>query len=172
MLGGYYLGQLYLGISGSASTLDILMVQDSFHNVSSDNINIVHYQVLATDGSLHSITSDNITLAEIYELLINNGLHGIASNNIAISILYELFVNNTKHSTSSQSILKIFNWDEMNKFFGTYVKDFGSLGDLEKIDSPDTSIYVIKKEKLGTFNSVSIDNSGTYIKENNKQGIL
>ena len=172
MLGGYYLGQSYLGISGGASRLDELIIHGSVHEITAENVKIIQYHILPVDNTGHEISSDNLTTYILYALLVENGIHGLATDNVRLIQLYTLLIDNTTHDTLSRHILKIFNWDEMNKFFGLYIKDFGEQGAIDSIEKPDTSIYILDKDKNGVFTTSEVDKGGVYIKNNNKQGLL
>lgn len=172
MLGGQYLGHLPTGASIHTPTFGVLIIQGSTHETLSGILDILQYHTVGIDDTTHETTSGNLSLNEVLQLLINNSLHSITSNNAELAILYALLVNSSTHETSSQAMLKIFNWDEMNKFFGTYIKDFEDVGSLNNVDGPDTSIFVIEHDNKGTYSVSSISSTGTYIKKHNKQGIL
>lgn len=63
MFGGYYLGQLYLGISGLPSS-GSLSVQQPSHQLSSDNVTLVQKHTIVVDSDSHTLTSENITLTQ------------------------------------------------------------------------------------------------------------
>ncbi len=172
MLGGYYLGQIYLGISGTLSQKDVLIIQSATHNHYADNLEIIQLHFILIDGTIHSVTSENIDLEQLHNLLVSNTLHSVISDKASLTQLHNLLVGNANHSLTSSHILKIFNWDELGKFFGTYLKDYGDEGVLDKLDTPEKSIYILDREKLGTFTGSEPNETGTYIKDNNKQGIL
>lgn len=128
MLGGYYLGYSYLGISGTLNQDDILIIQNALHG---------HYV-------------DNIDLLQICSLLIDAALH----------------------STSSDKISKIFNWDDVNKYFGIYIKDYVDSGVFDSVPDIDKEIYILKQKQLGSFSQSGVDESGIYIKEDTSKGLL
>lgn len=125
MLGGYYLGQLYLGISGLPSA-GILSVVPSSHQLSSDNINLTQKHLLVVNSSGHTLSSENITLIQKHVLSVDNALHthlgdnasitsehflgiddsyhGVFSTEIQLTQKHTLVVENTTHSSSSDNL--------------------------------------------------------------------
>ncbi len=125
MLGGYYLGQLYLGISGLPSSGN-LTVQAANHQLTSDNITLTQKQTIVIANALHGLTSGNITLTQKHlvtadnaahtlmsenvaitseqVLGINSAFHGLTSTNIDLTQKHTIVVNNTAHSLTSQNV--------------------------------------------------------------------
>ncbi len=79
MLGGYYLGQAYLGISGLPAA-GLLTIQDSSHSHSVDNITLIQQHLLAIANSAHTLTSENLALIEHKLLAIANATHSGAQS--------------------------------------------------------------------------------------------
>lgn len=103
MLGGYYLGQLYLGISGLPDT-GTLSVQSSSHQLSSDNITITQKHTLVTSSAVHSLASDNVTIIQKFILKADDTIHNITSDNVSIISFFDI------------------------RDKGIYIKDFGHSG--------------------------------------------
>lgn len=171
MLGGYYLGQLYLGISGLVRYY-ILDIDTSNHSVTFNGITLTQLHNLILYNSLNNLTSDSLSLTQLHNILVNSAINRLDSDNITILQFHNLLVATTTHSVSSKKILKIFNWDEMNKFFGIYIKEYESLGGIDTVNSPDAISFIVPTTQSGSLSSIEITNQGTYIKDNNKQGIL
>lgn len=128
MYGGYYLGQLYLGISGlpSSGTLTVqssshqlssdnltltqkhtLVINSAAHTLVSDNITITQKHQLSIANTIHALTSDNIVLTQKHVLALNNALHGLTSSNISLTQKHTIVVNNTSHSLSSDNTVLV-----------------------------------------------------------------
>jgi hypothetical protein len=103
MLGGYYLGQLYLGISGLPAA-GILSVPASSHQLSSGNIALTQKQTLVVNSDTHSLTSVNITLTQKHLLTVENAIHTLMSENVAITSEQVLGINNAFHGVTSPEI--------------------------------------------------------------------
>lgn len=63
MLGAFYIGGFYLGQSASTTSSFILIVQDSLHSASVDNVTLQQNHFLAIAEATHTIISDNALLA-------------------------------------------------------------------------------------------------------------
>lgn len=103
MLGGYYLGQLYLGISGLPAG-GILSPQGSSHQLSSDNITLTQKHTIVVDSAAHTLASDNLTLTQKHLLAIDAALHTLMSENVALTSEHFLGVNDAFHSLVSTEI--------------------------------------------------------------------
>ena len=125
MLGGYYLGQLYLGVSGLPSA-GILSLVPASHQLTSDNItltqkhtlvvaNALHghtagsvvltqKHLLAVENAIHSLQTDNVAITSEQVLGINSAFHGLTSTNIDLTQKHTLVVNNTSHGLTSQNV--------------------------------------------------------------------
>lgn len=103
MLGGYYLGQLYLGISGLPSS-GTLSVQNASHQLSSDNINLTQKHTLVVNSAVHTLTSGNITLIQKHALTVENASHTLMSENVALTSEHFLGVNDAYHGLTSTEI--------------------------------------------------------------------
>lgn len=104
MLGGYYLGQLYLGISGLPSA-GVLSVVPSSHQLSSDNVTLTQKHTIVVDAVAHTLTSENITLTQKHVLSVDNAFHTLMSENVAITSEHFLGVNDAFHGLTSAEIL-------------------------------------------------------------------
>jgi len=103
MLGGYYLGQLYLGISGLPSA-GVLSVVPSSHQLSSDQINLTQKHLLIVDAVSHSLTSENITLTQKHVLSVDNAFHTHLGDNASITSEHFLGVDDAYHGLTSTEI--------------------------------------------------------------------
>ncbi len=106
MLGGYYLGQQYLGISGLPSS-GAISVQDSSHSHSVENITLIQQHVLTLANAVHSLTSDNLDLIEHKTLVIDSTLHSLTSDLIVLTQAHTIVVDNTTHGLTSDNIALI-----------------------------------------------------------------
>ena len=106
MLGGYYLGQLYLGESGSMQS-GLLTIQDSFHDHTVDNINIIQQHLITVQDALHGHTVDNIILTENKTLVIASSLHSLTSGSIVLVQAHTIAVEDTTHGLTSDNIVII-----------------------------------------------------------------
>lgn len=196
MLGGYYLGQAYLGISGLPST-GSLTVQDSSHTLTSDNIALIQQHVIALANALHSLTSDNLDLIEHKTLVIDSTLHSLVSDLIVLTQAHTLVVDNTTHGLTSDQIaliqqhtLSIANASHslatdgnlvLNQFLLLNTPDSSFIG----LSSPEifisqNNILVISDSSLTLIDNLTrIINladyqyfAGTYIKEFSQSGNL
>ena len=172
MLGGYYLGQLYLGLSGTLNQDDILIIHNALHGHYVDNIDLLQICSLLIDEARHSTSSDNIDLVQIYQMMIDYCRHSSSSDIISLCQLQNLLIDAALHSTSSDKISKIFNWDDVNKYFGIYIKDYVDSGVFDSVPDIDKEIYILKQKQLGSFSQSGVDESGIYIKEDTSKGLL
>lgn len=106
MLGGYYLGQQYLGISGLPSA-GVISVQDSSHSHGVDNITLIQQHVLTLADTTHSLTSDNLDLIEHKTLVIDSSLHSLTSDSIVLVQAHTIVVEDTTHGLTSDNIVII-----------------------------------------------------------------
>lgn len=119
MLGGYYLGQTYLGVSGWTGS-GLLSVQNTNHGHTSDNIalvqqhfivvnntshsltsqviDLIEHKLLSVSPTNHSLVSDVINLIQKHILATSNSLHGLTSDNIVLLQKHTLSVANSTHS--------------------------------------------------------------------------
>lgn len=119
MLGGYYLGQQYLGISGwtasgaitvqnasHSHTVDnialiqqhVLVVNDTTHSLTSDILDLIEHKTLAIASASHSLTSDIISLIQQHTIVISDSLHGLTSDSIILLQQHTLAVADSEHS--------------------------------------------------------------------------
>lgn len=103
MLGGYYLGQLYLGISGLPAG-GTLSPQGSSHQLSSDNITLTQKHTIVVDSDSHTLTSENITLIQKHLLTVENAAHTLMSENVALTSEHFLGINDSFHGLTSTEI--------------------------------------------------------------------
>lgn len=103
MLGGYYLGQLYLGISGlpAAGTLS---VQSSSHQLSSDNITLTQKHSIVVSNTTHGLSSGNLDLVEHKTLSVSNAYHGHTAQGITLAVRSYLDVSNAIHGHSANNV--------------------------------------------------------------------
>lgn len=172
MLGGYYLGHLYLGISGSLIRIYLLELQNAVHNHTVDSMTMLVFYYMYIDSVLHSTTVDNVELLQWCYLTAQKCYNSLSSENITLLQFHKLFVDESLHHQSSDKILKIFNWDDVNKYFGIYIKDYVNGGTFNNLPDIDKEIYILKQKQLGSFSQSGVDESGIYIKEDTRKGLL
>lgn len=100
MLGGYYLGQLYLGISGLPMA-GILSVVPSSHQLSSDNITLVQKHTLVINSAAHTLSSENVTVTQKHQLTVEAAYHTLMSENAPITSEHFLGVQDAFHGVYS-----------------------------------------------------------------------
>lgn len=103
MLGGYYLGQWYLGISGLPAG-GTLSPQGSSHQLSSDNITLTQKHTIVIDSASHTLTSGEITLTQKHVLTVEDAIHTLMSENIALTSEHFLGINDSFHGLTSTEI--------------------------------------------------------------------
>lgn len=103
MLGGYYLGQLYLGISGLPAG-GTLSPQGASHQLSSDNITLTQKHTIVVDSDSHTLTSENITLTQKHVLTVEDVYHTLMSENVALTSEHFLGINDSFHGLTSTEI--------------------------------------------------------------------
>lgn len=104
MLGGYYLGQAYFGISGWTGA-GLLTVQNTDHGHTTDNITLIQQHVIVVDNTTHSLTSQVIDLIEHKLLAINSTSHGLTSDVINLIQQHTLAIANSLHGLTSDNII-------------------------------------------------------------------
>lgn len=103
MLGGYYLGQLYLGISGLPSAGTIVVLPSS-HQLSSDNILLTQKHHILLDNTTHALMSSNVVLTQKHLLTVENSIHSLMGENAAITSEHFLGINDSFHGLQSTEI--------------------------------------------------------------------
>lgn len=195
MLGGYYLGQPYLGISGLPSA-GAITVQDSSHSHSVENITLIQQHVLALADAIHSLTSDNLDLIEHKTLIIDSTLHSLTSDNIVLTQAHTIVVENTTHGLTSDNIALIQqHLLEIADASHSHTADNIDLNQYTLLNTPDSSVIGLTSPEILILQShillvddsllELIDNSrriinladyqyfaGTYIKEFSSSGDL
>lgn len=134
MLGGYYLGLEYFGISGSIGAVS---PQSTAHAVLSDTIVLLQSSYIVAQNSNISVYSNNILWNS---LLVDNCRNVLLVDDVLLRQLHNILVDNCKHGMSSSTIKRIYNWDELKKYFGLYKSSFKSGGDLTSINIDDPSV--------------------------------
>lgn len=103
MLGGYYLGQLYLGESGLPSTGQ-LVVQDTHHSHTADNVTLIQHFTLVISDTVHGHTVDNVDLTEHKTLVVQDTTHAHTVDNVDITQQHLLVVQDTLHGQTVDSL--------------------------------------------------------------------
>lgn len=107
MLGGYYLGQLYLGLSGGFGGTGSLTVQDSNHSHTVDNVTLVQQHTIVVSDSLHGHTVDSVVLIEHKTLVVNDTTHGHTADNVVLIQQHTLVVNDSSHGHTVDNVVLI-----------------------------------------------------------------
>ena len=149
MLGGYFLGQIYLGISGLPSSGE-LTVQSSIHSHSVDNITLIQQHVIALSNASHSLTSDNLDLIEHKTLVVNSAVHSLISDVIALTQAHTIVVANTTHGLTSDEIAII---QRQLLEIADASHSLATVGDLELnqfllLNTPDSSIIGVTSPEI------------------------
>lgn len=123
MLGGYYLGQLYLGLSGQVYDGSIT-VQNTDNGHSADNITLVQHHTVVVSDTTHSLTAEgNLLLTQLLPL--NQPAPGVflaTSTEIVLTQKHTLVIENTMH-TPIDTLTRIINFADYNRFSGIYIVD-------------------------------------------------
>lgn len=165
MLGGYYLGQLYLGISG-LPIAGVLSVVPSSHQLSSDQINLTQKHLLVINSSAHTLTSENITLLNTPD----STIIGVSSPEIWIAQNNILVIDNS-YLGLIDDLSRIINLADYQYYTGIYIKDFSQSGDLEENGDLEAGTLILQNKNSGLLETLQID-SGVFIKTTDKQGQL
>jgi len=93
----------------SADNVDLtqlhqLTVQDSTHAQSSDNINLTQLHILNVDESAHSLASDNIDLTQDQQLVVEDSSHLLSSDNIDLTQDHQLTVQDSAHGHAADNL--------------------------------------------------------------------
>ena len=104
MLGGYYLGQLYLGLSGKVSAGSIT-VQNTDHVHSADNITLVQHYTVVVSNATHSATSDVLDIIENKLLDIASADNSLTSDNISLVQQHTLAIADTLYGLISDNTI-------------------------------------------------------------------
>lgn len=104
MLGGYYLGQWYLGISGWIAS-SAITVQDASHSHTVDNIALIQQHVIVVNDTTHSLTSDILDLIEHKTLVIASANHSLTSDIISLIQQHTIVISDSLHGLTSDSII-------------------------------------------------------------------
>lgn len=194
MFGGYYLGQLYLGISGLPSS-GVLSVVPSSHQLSSDNINLTQKHTIVVSYDSYTLTSDNITLTQKHTLSVSNASHsllidalggliniqpygmgggfgavdgwGVAefgSINIELPLNFLILADDALHNLSSDELDAFIQIFNMVRT-GEYIKDFGEAGQVGSEYTKDTGTMPVKNGSFGQITPVPESNHGFFIVE-------
>lgn len=173
MLGGYYLGQLYLGISGLPSSGSLSVVPSS-HQLTSDNTTLTQKHTLIVANTLHGLISD--TLGGLINIQPDGfgggfgaieawGVKQFGEINIELPINFLILNLDSNHSVSSDSLntfIQIFNMIRT----GIYIKDFDDDGYVGDEYIKDSGVAIVNKPKLGKltnqFNAL-IDETAEFI---------
>lgn len=171
MFGGYYLGQIYLGIScfDYSSTLN---VDNTNHSVVSSNVTISQTHILVVDNTTHSHYVDEVSVYTEHILQVNNAYHGHIANNITVTQNHNILIDNSAHQLISDNILKIVDWNDLNVFFGIYRPKRTSSGEILPAEPGELLIYRQNRDINGTLSNEDISESGIYRPRKIETGIL
>lgn len=101
MLGGYYLGQLYLGLSG-AQAPGTLSLQDSSHSHSVESVTLSQKHQITVGDALHNVSSESIAwLVEHWTIAVQNAIHSVTSESTVLTQKQIIAINNALHTLSS-----------------------------------------------------------------------
>lgn len=162
MLGGYYLGQLYLGISGLPAA-GILSIQNTSHDHTVDNIILLQQHVVVVSNTTHSLVSDNLDLIEHKTLVLNNTSHTLTSDVIALIQQHTLAVANSLHGLTSDNIvlfqkhtLAVSDSEHSHVAEGNIV-----LTQYLLLNQPDPGVFLVTSPEIWIVqnNILAIDNS-------------
>lgn len=162
MLGGYYLGQLYLGQSGLPEA-GVLSIQNTDHSHTVDNIVLLQQHNLVVSNTTHSLTSDNLALIEHKTLVIASTNHALTSDVISLIQQHLLAINNTSHGLVSDNIvlfqkhtLSVANTAHDHVAEGNIV-----LSQYLLLNQPDPGVFLVTSPEIWIVqnNVLAIDNS-------------
>ena len=172
MLGGYYLGQPYLGISGLPNT-GTLSVQSSSHQLSSDNITITQKHILVTSSAVHSLTSDNVTIIQKFILKADDTVHNITSDNVSIISFFDIrdkgiYIKDLGHSGFIKSRFNVLINEDSD--FVLISEDGDNVLVSEKYKLPNIGTVGTKHKSFGDISPSSITISDTLKSKHNASG--
>ena len=81
----------------------VLVVNDSVHAHSSDNVTLTKTYVLSVDDAVHAHSSDNVSLTQTYVLSVDDAVHGHSSDNVNLTQTHILSVDDAVHAHFSDS---------------------------------------------------------------------
>ena len=161
MLGGYYLGQLYLGISGLPA--GSITVQNTDHWHSADNITLVQHYTVVVSNATHSATSDSLDIIENKLLAIASADNSLTSDNISLVQHHTLEIDSGVHALFDY-ISRIINLADYSYYSGVYIRDFGYNGDIDQAMPEYGVVAVNRTTNADTLVPVTQD-TGTFITE-------
>ena len=82
-----------------------LVIQNSAHAVSSDNVALTQVHSLAVANAAHAVSSDNVALTGAGDLEIQDAAHAVSSGNVALTQVHSLAVANAAHAVSSDNVV-------------------------------------------------------------------
>ncbi len=103
MLGGYYLGQPYPGMSGMPSFE--LVLEDTVHSHTVDNVALTQKHTITIADTLHGHTVDgNLVLVEHKTLVVQDATHGHTVDAVVLTQKHTLAVAYTLHGHTVGSL--------------------------------------------------------------------
>lgn len=127
-----------------------LVVQDASHSHTVDNIILVQQHTLAVDDALHGHTSDTFWLIYNTTLSVNESLHSHTADNIALVQQHTIVVSDTTHShlvdnitLIQQHVLTVDNVSHDLFFEGNLL-----LNQYLLLNKPDDSLHSLKSDNL------------------------
>jgi len=81
-----------------------LIIQDSNHAMTSDNLTLTQDHQLVVNDSIHSMTSDNVALTQLHIITVQDSSHGLSSDNVDLTQLHILSIDDAFHGLSSENI--------------------------------------------------------------------
>lgn len=87
MFGGFYLGQIYLGLAELPIFVTIY-AQPASHQLYSDNVVLTQKHVLSIDDSYHATSSTLLSLLQHQILVVDDAVHALSESNIILTERY------------------------------------------------------------------------------------
>ena len=103
--------KIWIPSAGGGSSTN-LIIQDSTHSLTSDNLDLSTSLLLTIQDSTHSLSSDSLFLSTDWLLTVQDSTHSLTSDNITLDITNStnLTIQEATHSVTSDNLLITTEW--------------------------------------------------------------
>lgn len=158
MLGGFYLGHLYLGASGGIASGE-LTVQDAHH--SHDTVEVLIHQIhkLSAQSALHGHqASGGVILVEHKTLSVLNTLHGHTAQGVVLAQKHILQPSNTKHYQFADSVnLHVFLVMAVQNSIHGHTATSPSISQYILLNKPDDTLHGVSSGNVNISQKLIIN---------------
>jgi hypothetical protein len=146
--------------SQTAEDLELLQkrfiwAEKAIHAQTADTLDFFQRHYLAVQDTTHAQLAESLLFLQRHYISVNDARHGQAVDNLTLIQDFKMSIDDTRHRQVADKIAKIFNWDELGKFFGVYKKDFAKGGDLTAEEI--AAAVILKKDFTGSGNLNNIN---------------